>query len=87
MVSRIPIVNDGNVVEGVAPLASNGDDGSVRKANGYRRSSVVLHRSLHFDPHRVLSAKGHYLHLSNGQRIFDATGGAAVACLGHGNER
>lgn len=49
--------------------------------------SAVLHRSLHSDPHRVVQAKGNYLHLSNGQKIFDATGGAAVACLGHGDDR
>lgn len=50
-------------------------------------TSAVLHRSLHHDPHRVVSAKGNHLVLSNGQRIFDATGGAAVSCLGHGNVR
>ncbi|KAF2431403.1 PLP-dependent transferase [Tothia fuscella] len=47
--------------------------------------SHVLHRSLHHTPHAVTSASGLYLHLSNGQRILDATGGAAVSCLGHGN--
>ena len=49
--------------------------------------SAVLHRTLHSDPLRVVSAKGHHLHLSTGQRILDATGGAAVSCLGHGNAR
>ncbi|KAF2157667.1 PLP-dependent transferase [Myriangium duriaei CBS 260.36] len=49
--------------------------------------SAVLHRSLHRAPLKVLSASGHHLHLSNGQRILDATGGAAVACLGHANPR
>ena len=34
-----------------------------------------------------MAAKGNYLSLSNGQQILDATGGAAVSCLGHGNER
>ncbi|KAF2485630.1 pyridoxal phosphate-dependent transferase [Neohortaea acidophila] len=50
-------------------------------------TSGVLHRSLHQDPLRVVSAKGNYLHLNNGQKVFDASGGAAVACLGHGDER
>ena len=48
-------------------------------------SSVVLHRSLHEDPKRVVCASGLYLTLDNGQHILDATGGAAVACLGHGH--
>lgn len=50
-------------------------------------TSAVLHRSLHHDPHRVVAAQGNYLTLSNGQQILDATGGAAVSCLGHGNAR
>ncbi|KAF2222620.1 pyridoxal phosphate-dependent transferase [Elsinoe ampelina] len=49
--------------------------------------SSVLHRTLHSDPLKVIRAKGNYLYLSNGQRILDATGGAAVSCLGHGDER
>jgi len=49
--------------------------------------SAVLHRSLHVEPYKVVASKGNYLHLANGQKIFDATTGAAVACLGHGNER
>ncbi|TKX19653.1 aminotransferase class-III-like protein 2 [Elsinoe australis] len=49
--------------------------------------SSVLHRTLHTDPQKVTSAKGLYLTLANGQRILDATGGAAVSCLGHGDER
>lgn len=51
-----------------------------------KAASAVLHRSLHGDPLTVVSSSGNYLHLSNGQKILDATGGAAVACLGHGNE-
>lgn len=49
--------------------------------------SSVLHRSLHTTPLRVVSAQGNYLTLSDGQQILDATGGAAVSCLGHGNAR
>ena len=86
MARPIPLMNDGNVV-------GNFSDSEKRVANldieGKRPSSnsTVLHRSLHQDPLQVVSAKGHLLHLSNGQEIFDATGGAAVACLGHGDER
>lgn len=49
--------------------------------------SAVFHRSLHSDPIPVIGANGNYLHLSTGRNILDATGGAAVSCLGHGNER
>ncbi|KAF2209226.1 hypothetical protein CERZMDRAFT_114149 [Cercospora zeae-maydis SCOH1-5] len=49
--------------------------------------SAVLHRTLHHDPHHVVASQGHFLQLSTGQEIFDATGGAAVACLGHGDVR
>ncbi|KAK6400645.1 hypothetical protein LTR95_019285, partial [Oleoguttula sp. CCFEE 5521] len=52
-----------------------------------KSTSAVLHRSLHHDPHHAVHAKGNYLYLSNGQKIFDATGGAAVACLGSNDER
>lgn len=52
-----------------------------------QETSFVLHRSLHVDPAYVVAAQGNYLHLSNGQSILDASGGAAVACLGHGEVR
>lgn len=45
--------------------------------------SKVLHRSLHEQPQKVVKAEGMYLYLENRQKILDATGGAAVACLGH----
>ena len=45
--------------------------------------SNVLHRSLHEQPKKVAHAFGMYLNLDIGQKILDATGGAAVACLGH----
>ena len=47
----------------------------------------VMHRSLIPTdlPQRVVGSEGIYLHLENGQKFLDATGGAAVACLGHNN--
>ncbi|KAI9752747.1 MAG: endoribonuclease ysh1 [Chaenotheca gracillima] len=51
------------------------------------RGSAVLHRDLNEAPPRVHRALGSYITLTNGQRVLDATGGAAVSCLGHGNER
>ena len=35
----------------------------------------------------VVSGDGLYLTLSDGRRILDATGGAAVSAIGHGNKR
>jgi adenosylmethionine-8-amino-7-oxononanoate aminotransferase len=35
----------------------------------------------------VIGGKGNYLHLSDGRKILDATSGAAVSCLGHGDQR
>lgn len=52
-----------------------------------KKASVVMHRSLLSDPHCVVATNGHFIHLDNGQTILDATGGAAVACIGHSNER
>lgn len=48
--------------------------------------SYLMDRDLNTAPHEVMNAKGNYIHLDNGQAIFDATGGAAVACLGHENQ-
>ncbi|KAL0259534.1 hypothetical protein SLS55_005271 [Diplodia seriata] len=50
-------------------------------------ASGILHRSLKHLPLKVVGASGNYLTLSNGQKILDATGGAAVSCLGHGDKR
>jgi len=46
----------------------------------------MLHRSGAIPPVAV-SGDGIYLHIADGRRIIDASGGAAVACLGHGNRR
>ncbi|QKX61591.1 uncharacterized protein TRUGW13939_08743 [Talaromyces rugulosus] len=49
-------------------------------------SSAALHRHLHHVPFMASSGQGSYIILEDGRRILDATGGAAVSCLGHGNE-
>ncbi len=68
------ILNDGNVaVTAEEPQSKDG--------------SFMLNRHLHAPPKKVVKAMGNYLTLDNGQEILDATGGAAVACLGHGNAR
>jgi adenosylmethionine-8-amino-7-oxononanoate aminotransferase len=53
---------------------------------GAATGSSVLHRTLHELPKTVVNASGLALTLNDGQEIIDASGGAAVTCLGHGNE-
>ena len=50
-----------------------------------RNESAVLHRDIHFPPKKATKASGNYIFLEDGQKILDATGGAAVSCLGHAN--
>ncbi|KAI9733532.1 MAG: hypothetical protein M1834_003132 [Cirrosporium novae-zelandiae] len=48
-------------------------------------TSRILHPNIHHPNPKVVSAKGNYLILESGQKVLDATGGPAVACIGHGN--
>ncbi|KAL4795805.1 pyridoxal phosphate-dependent transferase [Aspergillus venezuelensis] len=47
----------------------------------------VLHTKLDTTPPSITHSSGHYLYTSDGREIFDASGGAAVACLGHNDPR
>lgn len=49
--------------------------------------SHLIHRSLRSDPPVAVSGHGIYLRDSTGRDIIDGSGGAAVACLGHGHPR
>ena len=49
--------------------------------------SALLHRNTRFIPKKAIGGKGSYLFLEDGQRVLDSTGGAAVSCLGHGNDK
>ncbi|WP_426954469.1 aspartate aminotransferase family protein [Muricoccus radiodurans] len=46
-------------------------------------TSRLLHRSLNGAPPTAVGGKGSWLHLADGREILDASGGAAVSCLGH----
>lgn len=48
--------------------------------------SPVFLRDLGREPIEITSGQGPYLYDSDGRRYLDAASGAAVACLGHGNE-
>ena len=47
--------------------------------------SRLLHRTMTATPPTAIRGEGSWLHLSDGRRILDASGGAAVSCLGHGH--
>ncbi len=49
--------------------------------------SRVLHRSTKMKFDVAVSGDGLMLTLADGRTVIDASGGAAVACLGHGNKR
>lgn len=49
--------------------------------------SHLLHRNLRINPEVAVSGEGIRITLSNGKTVIDAAGGAAVACIGHGNAR
>jgi len=51
------------------------------------RKSRVLHRSLRETPPRAVGGEGVWLIAEDGRRVLDASGGAAVSCLGHQHPR
>jgi len=68
------------------PVAANGDYGKAHPKT-QKRPNFLLDRQLHKEYSVVVGGIGNYLLTSDGRRVFDASGGAAVSCLGHGNER
>lgn len=50
-------------------------------------ASSVLYASLATNPPRIVKAQGNYLITEDGHSIFDASGGAAVSCIGHNHPR
>lgn len=50
-------------------------------------TSRVLHRSLRETPPKAIGGEGIYLFAESGRRVIDASGGAAVSCLGHQHPR
>ena len=47
--------------------------------------TAIIHRNLRITPPRAVGGEGVWLIDSAGQRYLDASGGAAVSCLGHGH--
>ena len=50
-------------------------------------ASALLHRDLRRAPPTVVRGEGSWLIDAEGRRYLDASGGAAVSCLGHGHPR
>ncbi|KAF2265136.1 PLP-dependent transferase [Lojkania enalia] len=50
-------------------------------------TSYLLHRHATYIPPRVIASSGCWLELEDGRKVFDGSSGAAVACLGHGNDQ
>ena len=47
----------------------------------------IIHRSLRSKLPTAVAGEGIYLIDAQGKRYIDASGGAAVSCLGHGHSR
>ena len=87
-----PISSVDGVVEEDVVAEGNTSTSVQQKLNGVDDThpiavSALIHRSLHSPPPQVVSAKGQILTFSDGRQIWDTTCGAAVACLGYGNQR
>jgi adenosylmethionine-8-amino-7-oxononanoate aminotransferase len=52
-----------------------------------RQPSAVLHRDLRTTPPLAVAGEGAYIVDAGGRRYLDASGGAAVSCLGHNHPR
>ena len=69
-------------------ILANSEEPQTLQATGYLPfESSILHRNLSAEPLHVESAKGSYLYLEDGRSILDASSGAAVACIGHSDDR
>jgi len=64
-----------------------GSDSGVEVDNDKMAKSAVLHRSLAAEFLTMVRAEGNHIILDDGRKIFDASGGAAVGCIGWGSKR
>jgi adenosylmethionine-8-amino-7-oxononanoate aminotransferase len=71
----------------LGPISHNVHITSAHHVTASKQTEFLLDRDLHKSFPVVKGGKGNYLHLTDGRAIFDSTSGAAVSCLGHGNQR
>jgi adenosylmethionine-8-amino-7-oxononanoate aminotransferase len=78
---------NGNPVNDSGTMTEQGIKGLKLTGTSVKNPTAryLMDRDLNDVPLNVINSKGNYLYLSNGQKILDSTGGAAVAALGHGN--
>jgi len=81
----VNLTNGNGIFNGNA--LSNGTKPAAATTNGLRRTDFLLDRHLRKKYPVIVGGKGSYLFTNDGRKVFDASSGAAVSCLGHGNER
>ncbi|TDL21827.1 PLP-dependent transferase [Rickenella mellea] len=72
----------------MSPALTVSSDKSTTNANAIKaqaRPTYILHRTP-WRPPVATRAEGIYIDLEDGRRVIDAVGGAAVACIGSGNQ-
>lgn len=81
----IPIADNQETAFSISKVV-NPSNGNI---NGTKDTKKAFHlnRNLKKSFPVVTGAKGNYLFLEDGRAILDAAGGAAVSCLGHGDQR
>lgn len=65
------------------PVASK----ETKQTDALSGKSAVLYHQLRQPPLNIVGGQGSYLITDSGQKILDATCGAAVSCLGHSDKR
>jgi adenosylmethionine-8-amino-7-oxononanoate aminotransferase len=63
-----------------------GDTTHLNTTNGTFESGI-LHARMNDQPPKAVSSKGCWITTADGLEIFDASSGAAVACIGHNDPR
>jgi adenosylmethionine-8-amino-7-oxononanoate aminotransferase len=80
VLKTVSTTSNGSAINGT--IAPNTASGATKMA-----TSAVLHRHLNRDFLELVQGEGTYLTMADGRKILDASGGAAVGCIGWGNRR
>ena len=70
----------------MAPALLNNESTKSTSGQAPLKPTSILHRTL-WRPPIAESAEGSYITLESGQKLLDAVGGAAVACIGNGHPK
>ena len=80
-------MQDTGHLSGDVPRLPPAEKQDVSASSPSQPASAVFHRQLRLNFPAIVRGEGSYLILDDGRRILDASGGAAVACIGHGDAR